>query len=277
MQTLEVPVRGGTLGGWRSGSGAPAIVLHGGPGLGDWHEDLAAELDGIYECVRFNQRGLPPGDAPGPYTVDGFVADVLAVLDAVGWERATMIGHSWGGLLAQHVAASHPERVDALVGLSSLGGIGPDGGWGDMDAELGRRLPAETARRVEELDRKLYRGGGSDEDTLVMLRLCWPYYFADPAAAPPMPESSVNSEVYAQVHASVLDHFGRGHPEEGLRRFAKPACFLHGSADPIPAHHVQATADVMPAGRFICIDECGHLPWMEKPNAVRSAIEELLA
>lgn len=273
MTEMKVPVPGGSLTAWRSGEGAPALVLHGGPGLNDDHELLADELDGMYESVRFQQRGIAPSDAPGPYSVDLFVGDCLAVMDAAGWSSATVIGHSWGGLLAQHIAAQHPERVDALIAISSLGGLPPDGGWGLLDKALDALMPADISRRAGELDQKLYKGEGTDEDMHELLTLCWPYYFAVPESAPPLPNVISNDEVYSQVHASALELYSAGRPEEGLRRFEKPALFIHGRKDPAASDPIVATAEIMPNARVELIEGCGHFPWLELPGAIRDIVQ----
>jgi proline iminopeptidase len=272
VERSEIPVDGGVLVATRAGTGPPALVVHGGPGLTDYTEGLAAELDGIYQCLRYQQRGNAPSDAPGPFSVDGFVLDAIAVLDAVGWDEATMIGHSWGALLAQHIVTAHPSRSTALIALDGLGGIGPDGGWGEMDKEFAERMPGHVAARAAEIDARLYAGEGSTEDAQELLRLSWPYYFCDPNAAPDMPPMAIAGDVYEQIHGSVLDAFARGHPEDGLRRFAKPALFLHGECDPLPMENARATAAVMPNATFMVLARCGHFPWFEKPGAVRDAI-----
>lgn len=276
METIDLPVSGGKLVGWRSGSGRPALVLHGGPGAGDMNEGLVEELDGLYECVRYHQRGLAPSDAPGPYSVDIFVADVIAVLDALGWNQATLIGHSWGGLLAQHVAAGHPGRVEALIGICTLGAAGPDGGWSLLDSALEERLPKDLAEKVAAIDKKLYAGEGTEDDVDVMLRTCWPYYFADPSSAPPFVRMTSNSEVYSQVHASALEQYVLGHPEAGLKKYENPALFISAAQDVAAADPVRATVDFMPNGKFVLLENCGHFPWLEQPGAIRAEVEQWL-
>src|SRR6266540_6246960 len=94
---FRAPVPGGEIAGWVSGSGPPALLLHGGPGLSDYLEDLAAELSAVMTVARYQQRGLAPSVIEGDRTVEGHVADAVGVMDALGWDRAWAIGHSWGG------------------------------------------------------------------------------------------------------------------------------------------------------------------------------------
>ena len=277
MQHFWVPVEGGRLSATRTGAGPPALVLHGGPGLSDYTEGLADEISGLYECVRYQQRGTPPSNAPGPHSVERFVEDALAVLDAAGWETATLVGHSWGGVLAQHVVASHPARSDALVSVDAMGGIGPDGGWGELDANLMSRMPQDVMTRVAEMDQMTSAGESSEIETTEMLELFWPYYFSDPSNAPPMPALRLSEDVFSEVHESVLRLFSEGRPAKGLASFSKPALFLHGEDDPVPVDAVAATVAIMPNARLVTFERCGHFVWMEKPGAIRAAMEEWLA
>ncbi len=118
------------------------LLFHGGPAISDYLELLTGELDG-WRSVSYQQRGLPPSALNGPFTVERHVADAVAVLDALGIGRAVVLGHSWGGHLALHLALAHPERVAGLVLVDPLGAVG-DGGMGEMGQQLGQRLAPES-------------------------------------------------------------------------------------------------------------------------------------
>ena len=85
---FRAPAPGGEMVGWLRGSGPNALLLHGGPGLSDYLADLAAELSETMTVARYQQRGLAPSVVDGDRTVDGHVADAVAVLEALGWDRA---------------------------------------------------------------------------------------------------------------------------------------------------------------------------------------------
>src|SRR5579871_2989485 len=117
-------VPGGSITGWLAGTGPPVLVLHGGPGLSDYTAPLAAELTDAFEVIRYQQRGLAPSVTSGPFDIGQHVADAIAVLDAVGADRAYVVGHSWGGHLAMHLAVRHPGP-DARPGGRRSAGRGP--------------------------------------------------------------------------------------------------------------------------------------------------------
>ena len=86
-----------------------------------------------FHLVAFDHRGMGTSDVPpAPYTMADVTDDVVALLDAVGWPTCRMLGVSYGGMVAQHVAARIPDRVERLVlACTSSGGagmtIGPPG------------------------------------------------------------------------------------------------------------------------------------------------------
>lgn len=142
-----------------------------------------------------------PSTAVAPFDVPTQVADVVAVLDGLGWNRAIVIGHSWGGHLLLHLLAAHPERVTAAMVIDPLGGVG-DGGEAQFEAELNRWTPPKSVERAQELDQRAMDGKGTEADAVESLRLYWPAYFANPAAAPPFPEMHLSVEAYSATFES---------------------------------------------------------------------------
>src|ERR1700722_13503553 len=173
---------GNAIVGSRTGSGPPVLILHGGPGLSDYTEPLAAELFDSYSVYRYQQRGLAPSSTQGAFTVDANISDLIAVLEAIGESRVWLVGHSWGGHLALHFAGAHPDRLFGLVVIDPLGVIG-DGGASDMQARMAERMTPQSVERAHELEQDAMRGEGKPGDALEAFSLIWPTYFADPKHA----------------------------------------------------------------------------------------------
>ncbi len=96
--------------------GAAIIFLHAYADSWYWFSRVLPLLSPEYRALVPDQRGHGESDKPGCcYTTDDFAADVDAFMEAVGVEKATLVGHSSGGLIAQRVALDHPRRVDRLV------------------------------------------------------------------------------------------------------------------------------------------------------------------
>jgi len=275
-QRFEVEVPGGTLVGTVTGDGPPVLLLHGGPGLnGDYLDELVPELSDAYRVAWYQQRGLEPSTAREPYNVAVQVADVGRVLDALGWDTAVVVGHSWGGHLLINVLADLPERLAAAVVVDPLGGVG-DGGTAEFEAQMSARTPEANRARAEELDRRAMAGEGTPEEGLESLRLVWPAYFADPAAAPDAPaDLRMSIDAYSATWASV---------QQGLPGLAArlagcpiPVVFVHGAESPMPLTASTDTAAALGENAsVVVVSVTGHFIWHESPGAVRAALDSLL-
>jgi len=268
-------VAGGSLTAWQTGGGGPAVlILHGGPGLSDYTAPLAGELEDAFSVLRFQQRGVAPSTTSGPFEIRQHVADAIAVLDAAGAERAYVIGHSWGGHLAMHLAVQHAERLLGVVIADPLGAV-PDGGAGDLGRNLTERTPPALAARARELDERAMAGQGTAEEALESLAIVWPGYFSAPDKAPPTPPLGISVECYAATFASVVWHFEQKTLECSLPSLRVPAIFVLGAASPIPPEHGIASAALISGARYRVEPDCGHFPWLERPGSVRRALEEI--
>ena len=272
---FRAPVAGGEVVGWVRGSGPPALLLHGGPGLSDYLADLSAELSEVATVARYQQRGLAPSVVEGDRTVEGHIADAVAVLDALRWDKAWVIGHSWGGHLAMHLAVAHPERLLGMVAFDTLGAV-PDGGAEALGENLMRALTDEQRAWVQEYSAREEARNGTAEESLEVLRTLWPHYFGDPALAQPMPEMRMDLEGHLMTWTSIAAHFEASTLERGLPQLRMPALVLHGAASPIPASEAERTAALIPGVSLRVLPGLGHFAWIEEPGSVRRELEAVL-
>ena len=113
----EVRGPAGPLAAWEWPGDAPStLLLHGVGNYGRYWDAFAREVGGRLRLIAPDARGH--GDSARPdegYSAADFVADAVAILDALGVDRAVVVGHSMGGYHATMLAATHPERVQGLV------------------------------------------------------------------------------------------------------------------------------------------------------------------
>lgn len=101
-------------------------------------DDVVPGLAHTVRVLRYDLRGHGLTDAGDgqAYTVEQLAGDAVALLDALGIERAHYVGLSIGGLIGQALAAAHPARVDALVLCATATSIGPAAVWDERIAEI---------------------------------------------------------------------------------------------------------------------------------------------
>jgi pimeloyl-ACP methyl ester carboxylesterase len=112
-----------------TGTGDPIVFIHEFAGDHRSWEPQVRHFARQYRCLVFAARGYPPSDVPrdlGSYGQDRAVADIAAVLDAAGIEKAFLVGNSMGGFSALHFALQHPDRTVGAVVAGCGYGAHPD-------------------------------------------------------------------------------------------------------------------------------------------------------
>jgi pimeloyl-ACP methyl ester carboxylesterase len=186
------------------GTGTPVVLLHGLASQRRFWNLVVPHLvgsatgDGL-PVLAIDQRGHGDSDRPpASYELIEIANDLAIALDAVGWSRAVVVGHSWGGAVAATFAAEHPERTLAVLGID--GGTSPPVPPGADRAQLRKRLePPRFAMAPDELVtmiRSRTVGGGAS---------------ADEVAAAVLPIFAVGDDGLArarlpfEVHMKILD------------------------------------------------------------------------
>jgi pimeloyl-ACP methyl ester carboxylesterase len=232
-------------------------------------------LGDVFETVHYEQRGVSPTTVGEPFAIEAHVEDAIGVLDGLGLERVWVVGHSWGGHLAMHVAVARPERVCGLIAIDPLGAIG-DGGEKALEENLTKRLTPEVADRVNVLDTELLASRGGEAEMDEMMRLVWPFYFADPGDAPPVPSFRSSVAAYSATWDSIRAHFAAGTLVTGLRRYGGPALFIHGRESPVPRTESEKSARLIRGAQVEIVDRAGHFPWLERPGVVARAVRQFV-
>ncbi len=105
------------------GSGRPVLLLHGFPEFWySWRHQLDALAAAGFQALAPDLRGYNLSDKPrrrSSYRIDRLVADIVGLIDALGFERVPVVAHDWGGIIAYCLAEQHPERVERLAILNA--------------------------------------------------------------------------------------------------------------------------------------------------------------
>ena len=248
-------------------------MLHGGPGA--HHDYLLPAFDALAQgrqLIYYDQRG--GGRSPVPRDVPvGWreqVADLEQLRILWGFERLTLAGYSWGGLLALLYATEHPERVESLALVS------PAPAWREARAEFERRfqernLAPELQHRRAELRASGLRESNPDDYARRLFELSVEPYFFDPARARDLTPFRVTGRTQQEVWASLSDYDLRPR----LASLSIPARMIQGENDPIPIEASRSLAGILRA-EFFPLARCGHVPYVEAFEDFRRLLHEFL-
>jgi proline iminopeptidase len=271
---LTREVRGVSLFELRVGEGAPVVVLHGGPGAD--HAYLRPGFDTLAQgrqLIYYDQRG--GGQSPVPRDVPvGWreqVADLEALRVAWGFERLTIAGYSWGGLLALLYATEHPDRIERLALISPAPADRATRQEFERIFNERNLAPALQAERQRLRDSDL-RVRDPDGFTKRMFELSVVPYFFDPSKV----SNLTPFRVVGRTQQEVWQSLGAYDLRPKLRTLRVPAVVVHGENDPIPVASARDTAALLGAELHV-IPRCGHVPHVEQPEAFVAALRPFLA
>ncbi len=232
-------------------------MLHGYTDSWFSFSDLLRLLPARYRAFAFSQRGH--GDSERPtccYTMDDFAADVVAFLDAMGVERATVVSHSMGSLAARRMAEAYPERVARLVLVSSPA---------SLSGEMIQGLRAAVQTLEDPISPEFSR-----EWQVSNIYHPVPEPFLERIVAETL-------KVPARVWRSVSDGWIAFDDAADLGRIAAPTLILWGERDALFGRQEQdRLAAAIPGARLTVYPDTGHCPNWERPEDVAADLNAFL-
>jgi proline iminopeptidase len=245
----------------------PTVMLHGGPGAS--HDYLRPGMDALADAHRrlfyYDQRGggrspLLPEVAPAGWQTH--VADLEAVRRHLGVAQLTLVGYSWGALLALLYTLEHPDRVARLALVSPAPATASERlVFQQRFAEMGRRPSVEALRARLDPANRQHR-----------FALAVAGYFADPARALELTPFIVRQSAEQAVWRSLGNDYDL---RPRLGEIDVPAFVAHGDEDPIPITTARATAEALRA-RFVPLAHCGHASYVEAPEQLFPSLRAFL-
>jgi len=247
------------------GRGSPLVLIQ-GVGVGRWGwEPVADRLARRFQVVTVDNRGIGASDAPtGRYSTRMMAEDVLAVLDDAGIERASVVGTSLGGMIAQELVLAHPERVDKLVLVCTIPG-GPRSRPMPLGAAyLFASAPFMTSQaRLREFVGKVLGPETLRRRPRIAKRL----------AARRRAHPQTQSAWRAQTAAGVLFN-----PLGQQRRITQPTLVVQGTADQVvDPGNASVLAGLLPNARVQRFDGAGHLLYWEEPKRFVRIVTDFLS
>jgi 3-oxoadipate enol-lactonase len=252
--------------------GRPFLLVHGFTGA---KEDFTDALDLLaargWHAVAPDLRGHGDSDKPegeDRYSLEIFAADLLGLVDALRWERLLLLGHSMGGMVAQHIAVTHRERLTGLVLMDTTHGPVD---WVDQESfAMGRALVVEHGMAALLEAQKTRR----DTDPLV-----------SPASLRLLRERPGYEEFGDRKFLAASEHMWLAMSAElraqsdrlaSLERVRVPTLVLVGEQDTPFIPHSERMAKTIPGARLAVIPDAGHSPQFENTDGWWAALGPFL-
>jgi 3-oxoadipate enol-lactonase len=246
------------------GGAGPVVLLHGFPLTGAMWDDLVPALADCYHVIVPDLRGHGASEAPeGPYETADHAADVVALLDTLGIEKAAVVGLSMGGYIAIQLMDRAPERLVAVVLADTMG-------RGDGEERRQARAAQAEGIRTQGLD------AFAD---LVLPRMFAPSVFAE---RPALVERFRRTIAGQRPHAVIAALQGlASRPEmldvDALTNVDLPTLVLVGSEDAATTpDDSRELASAIRGSELVILQGAGHMSCWEDPVAFNAAVRRFL-
>lgn len=237
--------------------GAPTVVLVGSLGSDRSMWDAqAADLSREFRVVAVDLPGHGDSEVPpGPYSIAGLAADVIATLDSLDIRSAHVVGLSIGGAVAQWIGLHHSERVDSLTFMCTAPRFGQPEAWRERAATV-RADGVEAVADAVAARWVTPAGAEADPDLFARLRRM--------IVATPV-----------EGYAGCCDALADFDVTAELPRIDRPTLVIAGDEDPSTAPDVvRAIAESVPGARFELLSPAAHVPAVELPEQVTELLRE---
>ena len=266
------------------------LVLHGGPGAShDYLLPQMLELARDHRLIFYDQRGGGRSRAEDrtPITWQTHVEDLAAIVRELSLEPLTLVGYSWGGLLAllYSIAAaggfSDQDAFSATLGEAPKPArmvlISPAPATHELRAQFSEELARrQRAPWIQEERAAIAASGLRERDPAAYAKRIFELgvagYFADPARA----RELTPFRVIGRVQQTVWESLAGYDLTPKLPLVEAPTLVLHGAHDAIPLASSELIASTLPHGELVVLDESAHVPYVEGQAAFFAAVREFL-
>ncbi len=262
-----------------SGTGAPVILVHGGPGFSSFYLKSLEALGDDRPVVRYDQLGSGKSDKlsdTAKFNIAHFVAELDSLRALLGYDRFHLVGHSWGTMLGVEYYRAHPERVISLT----LGSPALDApAWARNAQRLLKTLSdsAQRAIRTHEaagtLDAPAYQAAINEFYGL--------YVFRRPVQADlDSTFATANMQLYTVMWGpsefTVTGTLKAYDAKPHLKQIKVPTLFTVGEFDEADVNTVRAHSALVPGARFSVIPGAAHITTWDNPQELLRVVREFL-
>ena len=252
----------------RPGKGSP-LVVPSASWLADDMAALAPERPQLFYDVRGRGRSSAI-DEEQRFGLEKDLDDLERLRVHLGFERLSLLGWSYHGLLAARYALAHPDRVECLV-LVGPSAPNAEPHFLDFLDRFAARMNLERMRLVERFRREGLKDRDPERWCHLVHDLFFRAYVVDPAClelmkSTPCVSPNLDPERVNNLGRRVLEKLGSYDYRPEFAALQTPTLIVHGAEDPVSLEGTKEWERALPNARLIVLDNVGHLPWLESPE-----------
>ncbi|MCX2679803.1 alpha/beta hydrolase [Galbibacter sp. EGI 63066] len=259
------------------GSDQPLLVINGGPGFSSkGFTKLAKQLAQRYQVILYDQRGTGKSKMTDidstNMTMDFMVEDMEALRKHLNLSKWTILGHSFGGIMANYYTSKHPDCVSGII-ASSSGGV-------DLELldyfDISQQLSPTESDSLNYWISKINNGDTSTyADKKRREFFASAYVYNDkhiPEIAERMTQSNptINGLIWNDLRRIGYD------VSEELSTFEKPVLIMQGKQDILQERTAKKNHNVFPNSNLVLLDACGHYGWLDQPEQYFKEIDAFM-
>jgi proline iminopeptidase len=278
---------------WIVGRGAPLMIVHGGPGAThDYFLPYLLPLARHNRLIFIDERGSGKSqklEDPKGYTVENMVEDVEAVRQGLHLGKISLLGHSYGGVLAQAYALKYQQNLSHLI----LGSTFPSTKqMNEVFVRMKEQMPAELRARIDRMESESLFGHGKDYEknryTNDYMVAAWgeayfPYLYQnhpDPNYDPAQ-NGNTSWDLYREMWGShgefVIDgNLSSVEYVDKLHTIHVPTLILAGDHDECDPSLSRQMHEKIAGSKLVILPKSGHMTFVDQPNLFLGAVESFL-
>jgi len=275
------------------GHGPPLMIVHGGPGAShDYFLPYLLPLARQNRLIFIDERGSGRSeklDVPGGYTVENMVEDVEAVRSELGLGKVSLLGHSYGGVLAQAYALKYQQNLAHLILASTFASTS---GVNAVFVQMKQKMPPDVRDHINKLEAQGLFGQGKPWErnryTVEYMNAAWgdgyfPYLYQrhpDPNYDP-VAQGVTSWDLYREMWGSHGEFVIDGNLKsveyvDKLSTIRVPTLIIAGDHDECDPSLSRQMNSKIAGSKLVILPESGHMTFVDQPIQFTQAVEEFL-
>ncbi|WP_226294074.1 alpha/beta fold hydrolase [Aquimarina algicola] len=261
------------------GKGEPLLIINGGPGIdSEGFSSLATLFKDKYMAIIYDQRGTGKSNLKTidstTLSMDLLIDDIEILRNHLNIKKWVVLGHSFGGFVAQHYASKHSDRIKGMI-LSASGGI---------DLEIFSYMSANIHIRMSDMDRDSLRYWSkkiNEGDTTYLAK-----YKVGKLRAPTYLYGNEYIEQIAhrltqsnpEIRNLMLSDLSKNNYDwsSPMSKFNSPVLIIQGRQDLVGSETAFKAHNVYKTSKLVLLNECGHYGWLEQEEKYTAEINSFI-